>query len=73
MDNTESNIPTWAGCKALLSNSCVPKMHASFLPYIPHPVAEFSTVYMPLKMFLAALSQLNETRLPVFCDKSLNL
>ena len=55
-NHIESNTPTRAGCKALLSNSCVPKMHAGFLLYIPHPVTEFSTVYTPLKNFLAVLS-----------------
>ena len=55
-NNTESNAPTWAGCEALLSNSCVPKMHTGFLPYIPHPVTEFSKVYTALKNFLAVLS-----------------
>ena len=68
-NNTESNTRTWAGCEALLSYSCVPKMHTGFLPYIPHPVTEFSTVYTALKNFPAVLSQLKQTRLPVFCDE----
>ena len=68
-NNTESNTPTWTECEALLSNSCVPKMHTSFLPYIPHPVTEFSTVYTALKNFPTVLSQLNQTRVPVFCDE----
>ena len=71
-NNTESNTPTSDGCDALLSNICVPKMHTGFLPYIPHPVTEFSTVYTALKKFLAVLSRLNQTRLPVFCDEGVN-
>ena len=47
----------------------MPKLHTGFLPYIPHPITECSTVYTVLKNFLAVFSQLNQTRLPVFCDK----
>ena len=68
-NNTESNTSTWAEGEALFFNSCVPKMHSGFLPYIPHPVTEFSTVYSVLKNFLTVLSQLNQTCLPLFCDE----
>ena len=44
-NNTEPNTPTWTGCEALLSNSCVPKIHTGFLPYILHPVTEFLSLY----------------------------
>ena len=58
-------IPTWAGCEALIFDYFMLKMHTGFLPYILHPVTEFSTVYMVLKN---ALSQLVQTLLPVFYD-----
>ena len=67
-NHAELNAPTWAGFEALISNFFVPKMHTGFLPYISHPVTEFSAVYTALKNFLTVLSQLNQTRLPVFCD-----
>ena len=44
-------------------------MHINFLPYITHPVAEFSTDYTTLKIFLVVLSKLNRTFLPAFCNK----
>ena len=44
-------------------------MHTGFLPYIPQPVTEFSAFYTALNNFLAVLSQLNQTRLPLFCDE----
>ena len=66
LNHTASNTPTRVGREALLSNSCVPKMHTGFLPYILHPVIEFSTVYTALKSFLVVLSQLNQTCLPAF-------
>ena len=44
-------IPTWAGCRALPSNSEVPLMNVGFLPYIPHPVTDYSTVYTALHNF----------------------
>ena len=67
-ENTEL-IPTWAGCRALLSNSEVPLMNIEFLPYIPHPVTDYSTVYTALHNFQSVLVQLDQESLPVFCDE----
>ena len=48
-------IPTWAGCKSLLHKSKTPLMQVGFLPYLPHPVTEYDTVYTALKNFLKVL------------------
>ena len=39
---------TWAATKSLLSKSVVPKMQVAFLPFIPKPVTDYSTVYTAL-------------------------
>ena len=41
----------------------------SFLPLLPFPVTEYSTVYTELKNFNVMLSALNQTNLPVACDE----
>ena len=59
---------TWAATKSLLSKSVVPKMQVAFLPFIPKPVTDYSTVYTALKKF-NVLFQLEQEALPVFCDE----
>ena len=49
---TKSNIPTWARCKSLLSIQPVSTMQVGFIPFIPSPVTDQSTVYTAMKNFL---------------------
>ena len=44
-------------------------MQVGFLPYLPHPVTEYDTVYTALKNFLKVLEQLDQKSLPVMCDE----
>ena len=64
-------IPTWAGCKSLLHKSKTLLLQAGFLPYLPHPVTDYNTVYTALKIFLKVLDQLDQKSLPVMCDEGL--
>ena len=51
-ESKDSIIPSWAGIRALLSNTFVPRMHVGFLPFHPSPVAEYSTVFSAMKNFI---------------------
>ena len=62
-------VPTWAGCKPLLHKSKTLLLQAGFLPYLPHPVTDYNTVYTALKIFLKVLDQLDQKSLPVMCDE----
>ena len=64
---TKSSIPTWARCKSLLSKQPVSTMQVGFIPFIPSPVTDQSTVYTAMKNFL--LKQLEQNSLPLFCDE----
>ena len=44
-------------------------MQVGFLPYLPHLVTEYDTVYTALKNFLKVLEQLDQKSLPVMCDE----
>ena len=44
--NTNEPLPSWAGIQALLSSAKVPLMQAGFLPFLPYPVTEYSTVLL---------------------------
>ena len=65
----DSPVPSWAGCHSLLSTSNVSIMQVGFLPYLPYPVTDHSTVYTAMNNFLSVLSQLNQNSLPVVCDE----
>lgn len=65
-DNTEQIIPTWAAFNSVLSEEPLrPTQIVGFLPVIPHPVSEYSTVYTALHNFLKVLRQLKQSKLPV--------
>ena len=66
---SENNItmPSWASIRSLISKSNVPIMQVGFLPMIPHPVTEHSTVYTAMNDFLKVLPQLDQRSVPVFC------
>ena len=68
---SENNItmPSWASIRSLISKSNVPIMQVGFLPMIPHPVTEHSTVYAAMNNFLKVLPQLDQRSMPVFCDE----
>ena len=44
-------------------------MRVGFLPFIPKPVTEYSTVYTSLLKKLKISKQLDQNALPMFCDK----
>ena len=68
---SENNItmPSWVSIRSLISKSNVPIMQIGFLPMIPHPVTEHSTVYTAMNKFLKVFPQLDQRSMPVFCDE----
>ena len=68
-ESKDSIIPSWAGIRALLSNTFFPRMHVGFLPFHPSPVAEYSTVFSAMKNFIQLVGQLKQDALPLFCDE----
>ena len=59
VNNFDGDLPTWAGIRALLSNANVPQMHVAFLPFIPRPVTEHSTVYTAMRNFYPFWAKIN--------------
>ena len=62
-------LPNWAGMRSLLSKESLVLFQVGFLPFIPHPVTEYSTVYTAMRNFVCLAGQLDPTILPVFCDE----
>ena len=69
----DCDVPTWAGIQSLHSTSEVPVMQVGFLPFIPNPVTEHSTVYTAMRNFVKVADQLQQKSLPVFCDEGVFL
>ena len=63
----EYGLPCWGAFHALISQSKVPLKKVGFLPVIPHPVTDYSTVYIALKNFQSVKEQLTQPILPIFC------
>ena len=63
------NLPTWETLNSLISNSKLPIMQTGFLPFIPYPVTEHTTVYTAMKNFVKVLQQFDPKALPIFCDE----
>ena len=68
-ESKDSIIPSWAGIRALLSNAFVLRMHVGFLPFLPSPIIEYSTVFSAMKSFTQLVGQLKQDVLPLFCDE----
>ena len=67
--NTNLDVPSWGGIRSLMCKAEVPLMHTGFLPFLPHPVTEYATVYTALKNFVSVCGRLQQRILPVFCDE----
>lgn len=66
---SNQKVPSWSGVNSIWSSENIPVSQVSFLPLLPFPVTEYSTVYTELKNFNVMLSALNQTNLPVACDE----
>ena len=62
-------LPTWAGVRTLLTKESLSLFQVGYLPFIPHPVTECSTVYTAIRNFVCLVGHLDQALLPVCCDK----
>ena len=53
------DVPSWGGMRSLLSEANIPLMQVGFLPFLPHPVTDYQTVYTALKNFVKVCEQLD--------------
>ena len=63
-------MPSWNAFNSVITEECIPQKIVGFLPVLPYPVTQHSTVYTALKNFQNVLQQLNQQHhLPIFCDE----
>ncbi len=59
----------WAAVHTLVSSSVVPQLRVGFLPVIPKPITEYSTVRLCLTNFQSLPKQLKQSSMVVWCDE----
>ena len=67
--DADALIPTWAGCRSLLSDKTLPIWQVAYLPYLPYPITKCDTVFTALYNLTNVANQLQQHRLPVVCDE----
>ena len=67
--NINQSIPSWSSFNSAVSIDDRPKQIVGYLPVLPFPVTDASTVYTCLKNFNDLLSQLQQNYLAVACDE----
>ena len=47
----------------------MPVKKIAFLPVLPYPCTEYSTVYTAMKNFVSLCNQLEQDKIPMYCDE----
>lgn len=68
-NSAEQVIPSWSPFNSVMIEDNRPVQNVGFLPILPFPVTDYSTVYTCLLNFKNLLSSLEQSYLPVFCDE----
>ena len=55
-------MPIWGASNSVWTMETVPLKHLAFLPVLPHPITDFSSVYTAMTNCVAMLSQLISSR-----------
>ena len=66
------NIPSWSGFNSVITDENLSQKVIGFLPVIPHPVTDYSTVYTEMKNFQNILSQLQQSHLAITADEGVD-
>ena len=65
------NATAWAGMILFLTNRNLSIMRTGFLPFIPHPVTNYSTVCTTMNNFTNIIKQLDQYASPLSCDEGI--
>ena len=62
-------MPSWKSTNAVITEEKVPVKKIAFLPVLPYPCTEYSTVYTAMKDFVSLCNQLEQDKIPMHCDE----
>ncbi len=65
----KQDIPSWSAFNSLVSDENLPQQRVGFLPVLPYPATEYSTIYTSLTLFEDVLFQLKQNNIAVTCDE----
>ena len=65
----EQTMPSWKSTNAVITEEKVPVKKIAFLPVLPYPCTEYSTVYTAMKNFVSLCNQLEQDKIPMYCDE----
>jgi hypothetical protein len=63
------SMPSWSAFNSLVTKENLNEQVVGFLPLIPHPVTDYTTVYTAMKNFQETLRQLDQSYLAISCDE----
>ena len=63
------SIPNWSAFNSIVNEDNRNIQKVGFLPVLPYPVTDFSTVYTAMCNFKDVLSQLDQSNFALFCDE----
>ena len=62
-------IPSWSATNAIWTTENIPQKNLAFMPVLPYPVTQYSTVYTAIKNVMDISSQLVQNEIPLYCDE----
>jgi hypothetical protein len=62
-------MPSWSASNSVWTEENIPVKILAFLPVLPFPVTQYSTVYSAMKNFIYLGSQLVQREIPMYCDE----
>ena len=65
----EQNMPSWKAYNAIITDEEIPVKKTAFLPILPYPCTEYSTVYTAMKNFVSISDELEQEKIPIYCDE----
>ena len=62
-------MPSWTASNSIWTDENNPEKIIAFLPVLPYPVTDHSTVYTAMKNFMDIRCQLQQNEIPMYCDE----
>ena len=69
LESEKQTTPPWTAFNSILIEDTREIQRVGFLPILPYPVTEYSSVYTAMNNFKNILKQLNQKYFPLFCDQ----
>ena len=62
-------VPSWCASNSVWTNEAITEKQLAFLPVLPYPVMQYSTVYTAMRNVMDICSHLTQKEIPVYSDE----